>query len=564
MPHLAGDNSPRDRTRTRGCEENLSSMNIADLWYKDSIIYELDVETFQDSNGDGVGDFPGLMQRLDYLSALGVNCLWLLPFFPSPSRDNGYDIKDFYGVDPRLGSLGDFVAFMHMARQNGIRVLADLVINHTSNEHPWFQAARHRDSPFHEWYIWSYDEPKDIHQGVVFPGFQDRVWTYDEVAEAWYFHRFFSFQPDLNIANPAVREEIRKIIGFWLELGVSGFRVDAVPFIVEQPGVERELLELRKFLSWRRGDAIMLAEANVPEDQIPYYFGDGARMHMLFNFLVNQRLFLSLARQRAEPLKHQLQTLPEIPETGQWAQFLRNHDECDLGRLSEDERKEVFQVFAPDASMQLYQRGIRRRLAPMFNGDRRRIELAYSLLFSLPGTPVIRYGDEIGMGDDLSLPGRSSLRTPMQWSSDHYGGFSTADPSTYPRPMIADGPYGYPRVHVAGQRRERDSLLSWIQSLIRVRKECPEFGRGSLELIDVDHPAVLAHRCRSSSGAVLALHNLCEKPARVRVELRQDVEYLVELLGEDPHRQLPSHTVIDLPAYGYRWYRVGGVGWKLP
>ena len=558
---------------------------MIDLWYKDAIIYSLDVDSFQDSDGDGIGDFRGLGERLDYLSSLGVTCLWLLPFYPSPNRDNGYDVMDYYGIDPRLGSLGDFVEFMHKARERGIRVLVDLVVNHTSDQHPWFQAARQsKDSPYRDYYIWSDTLPENAHEGMVFPGYQDAVWDWDEAAQAYYFHRFYAHQPDLNISNPEVREEICKIMGFWLELGVSGFRVDAAPFLIEMKGAAAKpgedhydyLREFRDFLSWRRGDAILLAEANVSRDKVCEYFGDDAKIQMLFSFLLNQHLFLALARQQAEPLVRGMRLPPVPPPTGQWANFLRNHDELDLGRLTPEERQEVFQAFAPDPSMQLYERGIRRRLPPMLGikpgikpgiepgiepgGDRRRLEMAYSLMFSLPGTPVLRYGEEIGMGDDLSLPERESVRTAMQWSTERNSGFSTAPPDRLARTAIAGGPFGYEAgVDVENQQREAGSLLHWMERLIRTRKQCPEIGWGTWEILETGDPAVFAHRCTWSGGTVVAVHNLADRPAAVRIDLKeQHQEKLVELLGDQPYKLVEVGAQIDLEPYGYRWFRIGG------
>ena len=424
---------------------------INDLWYKNAVIYCLSVGTFMDANGDGIGDFQGLTRRLDYLHGLGITTIWLMPFQPSPYRDDGYDISDYYGVNSRHGTLGDFVEFTHGAEQRGIRVIMDLVVNHTSDRHPWFQEAR-RDpnSKYRDWYIWSDKKPPNANKGMVFPGVQKSTWSYDKTARAWYFHRFYDFQPDLNTSNPHVQAEILKIMGFWIQLGVIGFRMDAVPFVISMKGprvkkpVEQYdmLRSLREFLQWRAGDSIILAEANVlPETDMEYFGEDGDRMHMMFNFQVNQNLFYALAAADCRPLVRALKATKPRPATAQWGLFLRNHDELDLGRLTEEQRQRVFACFGPEKEMQLYNRGIRRRLAPMLNGDRRRIELAYSLMFTLPGTPVVRYGDEIGMGDDLNLPERNCARTPMQWSTEPHAGFTKSDKPILP--VISDGPYGY-------------------------------------------------------------------------------------------------------------------------
>jgi maltose alpha-D-glucosyltransferase/alpha-amylase len=430
-----------------------------------------------DGNGDGVGDFVGLSERLPYLAGLGVTCVWLLPFFASPNRDNGYDVSDYYSVHPKHGSLGDFVEFMNHARALGIRVIVDLVVNHTSIEHPWFQHARRDDkSPFREWYVWSKERPENHDKGMVFPGVQKSTWTYDRAAKEYYFHRFYKFQADLNTHNKAVRGEISKIMGFWLELGVSGFRMDAVPFLIEAKGahVEHEqdfelLHEMRDFLQWRAGDAILLAEANVPPDESINYFGEyGDRLQAMLNFPVNQRLWYALATGDTEPLKWAIRETRRVPAQAQYLQFLRSHDECDLGRLTEEQRAKVFDACGPEKNMQLYNRGIRRRMAAMLQGDRRRIELAFSLLFTLPGTPMMQYGDEIGIWDDLSLPERECARTAMQWSGDHYGGFSRSSKTLVP--IVDDEEHGYKKVNVASMRRDPNSLLNWTERRIRWRK----------------------------------------------------------------------------------------------
>jgi maltose alpha-D-glucosyltransferase/alpha-amylase len=543
---------------------------MKDFWYKNAIIYSLDVETFMDSNGDGVGDFIGLTKRLNYLSGLGVTCLWLLPFYPSPNRDNGYDVMDYYNVDPRLGTLGDFVEFMHQAREHGIRVIIDLVVNHTSDQHPWFQSARaDKNSKYRDYYVWSNNPPKDSKDKIVFPGVQEGIWEYDEQAGAYYLHRFYKEQPDLNTANPEVREEIRKILGFWLELGVSGFRIDAAPFLIEPLGIEdakleelRSLLpEMREFVSQRRGDAVLLAEANVPPDQIPVYFGDGDKMHMLFNFLLNQYMFLALARKQAAPLIEGLKLLPDSPHIGQWLNFVRHHDELTLDRLTKDKQEEIFAAFAPDENMQIYGHGIRRRLPPMLGGDRRRLELVYSLLFSLPGTPLLRYGEEIGMGDDLSLEGRTSVRTPMQWSSEPNGGFSTALQDALPQPVISQGEYGYQQVNVTTEQRDPNSLVNWTERLIRTRKQCPELGRGKWCILETDEPSVFANCCEWEGNAVITLHNLADRACTVTLKSNDyKMQYLIDLLGDQQYEPLDGNCdAIHLDAYGYRWFSVNGL-----
>ncbi|MEP6523873.1 alpha-amylase family protein [Microcoleus vaginatus DQ-U2] len=541
---------------------------MKDLWYKNAIVYSLDVETFMDSDGDGVGDFQGLINRLDYLSALGITCLWLLPFYPSPNRDNGYDVMDYYNIDPRLGTLGDFVEFMHQARERGIRVLIDLVVNHTSNQHPWFVAAKSdKNSKYRNYYVWSENPPKTDPELLVFPDAEDSIWEYDEQANAYYLHHFYKEQPDLNIANAAVREEICKIMGFWLELGVSGFRIDAVPFLIKGIGIEGAdpenlrgfLEEMREFVSSRRGDAVLLAEANVDRDQISIYFAKGDRMHILFNFLLNQHLFLALARQESTALRDGLKTLPDIPPICQWLNFVRHHDELTLDRITSSEREEIFAAFAPEKTMQIFGRGIRRRLPPMMGGDRRRIELVYSLLFTLPGTPMLRYGEEIGMGDDLSLEGRGSVRTVMQWSDAANGGFSTAATDALARPAIAKGEYGYKQVNVVAAQRDPASLINWMERAISIRKQCPELGRGKWHILETDSPSVLAHCCDWQGRTVIAVHNLADKPCTATLK-SQEYSHLFDLFGDRLYESLGADSPsIPLEAYGYRWFRVNRI-----
>ena len=547
---------------------------IKDLWYKDAVVYCVDVATFMDANGDGIGDFVGLTRRLDYLQGLGITTLWLMPFQPSPRRDGGYDVADYYGVDPRFGSLGDFVEFTHAAGQRGMRVIIDLVVNHTSDRHPWFQSAR-RDpaSPHRDWYVWADKRPPDAEKGIVFPGVQKSTWSYDKTARRWYFHRFYDFQPDLDTARPEVLAEILKIMGFWLQLGVNGFRMDAAPFVIGKKGagVTRStpqfgmLRRMREFLQWREGDAIILAEANVLPDQDLGYFGeDGDRLQMMFNFEVNQHLFYALATSETAPLAEAIAATTPRPATAQWGQFLRNHDELDLGRLTEAQRQQTFAAFAPEEEMQLYGRGVRRRLAPMLGGDRRRLELAYSAMLSMPGTPVIRYGDEIGMGDDLSLPERESVRTPMQWSDEPQAGFTGAPRPL--KPVISEGPYGYHQVNVAQQRRDPNSFMNWMERMIRARKEAPEIGWGEPRVLQSGHPAVLALRYDWLGNAVLVLNSFSDAPVEIRFAAGggEGSDLLVNILSDDHSRADTSgrHSIV-LEPYGYRWFRLGGLDYIL-
>jgi maltose alpha-D-glucosyltransferase/alpha-amylase len=556
---------------------------INDLWYKNAIIYCLSVNTYMDANGDGIGDFRGLMNRLDYLQGLGVTAIWLMPFQVSPMRDDGYDVADYYSVDPRYGTLGDFVEFTHGCKQRGIRVLIDLVVNHTSDKHAWFQEARSDPkSKYRDWYVWSKKKPPHANAGVVFPGVQKSTWNYDKLARAWYFHRFYDFEPDLNTSNPEVQAEILKIMGFWIQLGVSGFRMDAVPFVIAEKGasvkVPTEQYEMlrsfREFLSWREGDAIILAEANVLPKTDMEYFGDaGERLHMMFNFAVNQRLFYALATADSRPLQKELQETKISEATAQWGQFLRNHDELDLGRLTEKQRQAVFDAFGPGKDMQLYDRGIRRRLAPMLQGDRRRMELAYSLMMALPGTPVLRYGDEIGMGDNLQLPERDCARTPMQWSNEPQAGFTKSDKPFLP--VISGGAYGFEHINVAQQRRDPESFMNWMERMIRMRKEAPEIGWGDFNILPTQDQEVLALRYDWRNNSVVVVHNLSAVPREVQLDVgvkenarkeadRSDDDYLVNLIGADHSEADASgkHCFL-LEPYGYRWFRVGGLDYIL-
>jgi trehalose synthase len=551
----------------------MSLKQTSDLWWKNAVVYCLDVETFFDGDGDGCGDLVGLTERIDYLAGIGVTCLWLMPFYPSPRRDDGYDITDFYGVDTRLGTHGDFAELIRTASDRGIRVIADIVLNHTSDAHPWFRAAcAGRHSPYHDFYVWADDRPPEPPGSVVFPDKENSNWAWNAEVGRWYMHRFYSHQPELNVANAQVRDELAQIMGYWLEQGLAGFRVDAVPFLLEPTGLPEgaivdphELLrDLRRFIARRRGDAALLGEVNLPPSDLRTFFGDedGDELHMAFTFTLNQAMYLALARSEAAPLADALRALPDIPEDCQWANFVRNHDELTLDKLSEEERAEVFAAFGPEENHRLYGRGLRRRLPPMLDGDERRIRMVYSLAFSLPGTPVLFYGEEIGMAENLEIEGRMSVRAPMQWSRDACGGFTAAP--TPCRPPVAAPGWGPAEVNVARQRREEGSLLNWMERLIRRRHEAPEIGWGRATLLDVDEPAVLAHRCDWQRNAIVAVHSFAAKPLSVAVPVGE-VEAGVDLFADEDLRVEGDGSIaVELEPYGHRWFRLRRRGQRLP
>ncbi|MFI6738757.1 alpha-amylase family protein [Nonomuraea sp. NPDC050451] len=531
----------------------------SDVWWKNAVIYCLDVETFKDGNDDGVGDFRGLTQQVDYLAGLGVTCLWLMPFFPTPNRDDGYDITDFYRIDPRLGTLGDFVEFMRTAHDRGLRVIADLVVNHTSDQHPWFVEARSsRDSPMRDWYVWSDTPEPDDPSQIVFPDKENSIWQYDEGSGQYYLHSFYRHQPDLNVGNPEVRDEITRVLGFWMELGLSGFRVDAVPFLIENvdpklANPHEFLADLRAFMTRRKGGSILLGEVNVPYKELTRFFGEGLgdQITMCFDFIGMQNAWLSLARSDATPLADALRERPEPPKDCQWAMFLRNHDELTLDKLTEEERQEIFKAFGPREDMQIFGRGLRRRLPTMFGGDLRRMKMAYSLLFSLPGTPVIFYGEEIGMGENLDAEGRMAVRVPMQWSAD--GGFSQAEPVR----EIPEGSFAPDRVNVADQKRDVDSLLRWFQLLIERYRECPELAWGDYTVLETGDRAVLAHRCDADGATVVVVHNLCDTVRDVELTLEGLERHQLTDLLVDGTLEVSAEGSVRLPLdpYGSRWLR---------
>jgi maltose alpha-D-glucosyltransferase/alpha-amylase len=514
-----------------GCKPKPAPERNTDAWYKHLFIYNLDIKTFQDSNGDGEGDLKGLTSRLDYLSSLGVNTIWLAPFQPSPLQDDGYDITDYYGIDPKLGTREDLKNFLAQAKAKHFKVIMDIVLNHTSIHHPWFTQKP-------EWYVWSREKPGDWDKGMGFPVVEKETWRLDSSRHEYFFHRFYHFQPDLNYQNPTVVREAEKVMAYWLDLGMDGFRLDAVPFIIDDPRKDATkpqfdfniLHELTGYVREHKPGAVLLGEANVePEENSKYFSGHHDGLQMMFNFYANQYLFYALATGNAGPFKDALEKTKVKPGAAQWAWFLRNHDEIDLGRLSHHQLKQVYEKMGPDTNMQLYKRGIRRRLAPMLGNDLRRLRLAYSLLYSLPGTPVIRQGEEIGMGDDLRLKERLSVRTPMQWDKAANAGFTKG--ASF-RPVINKGTYNYETVNVGSEERLPGSLLNFVKAMISQRRQFPELDNGEWQVLETPEQ-VLAVLYADKGKQVLVLHNFGAAPCTFKISGRS----------------------YQLPAYGYQWLR---------
>ena len=532
-------------------------------WFKNTVIYSLNVDSFQDGNGDGCGDFKGLADRLEYLASIGIKTLWLLPIFKTPYKDNGYDVSDYYHIDDRLGTMGGFMDFMDLASEHSLRIILDLPLNHTSIQHPWFQEARKNpDSKYRNYYIWSKEKPKNEDPKLIFGNQQGGNWKYDEEAEAYYYHTFYDFQPDLNYSNPEVRKEIRRIMHFWLRIGVSGFRIDALPHMIRSKGPvlikdpDKIVKEFRQYVEEITCEAILLGESDVEPKKYSDFFGHDNKFQMLLNFYLANYIFLALAKKEKAPIEYALDMLPRTNSFQQFGTFLRNHDELDLERLNDSERKQVFKAFAPDENMQIFGRGIRRRLAPMLGNNRKLIELAYSLLFSLPGSPTIRYGDEIGMGDDLSLEGRKSVRTVMQWSNEGNGGFSSAPEKELVKPIIKEGEYGKDMVNVEKQFKDRDSLLNWMMKLIRMRTKCLEFGRGEYLILDTGHPGVLGHCSKIENEIAIALHNLTHQEVTIELDMgKNNVKRLVDVFGDANYEFLNGSRKIKLNPFGYRWFQ---------
>ncbi len=533
-------------------------------WYKNAVFYEAPVRAIYDSNGDGKGDLAGLAQKLDYLAELGVDCIWLNPIYPSPLKDDGYDISDYCAVHPDYGSLEDFNRLVKVAHQKGLRLIIDLVVNHTSNQHPWFQAARmDRTSPYREYYVWSKTDGKYANVRIIFVDTEKSNWTWDDQAGQYFWHRFYSHQPDLNYDNPAVRDEMLNVMKFWLDLDVDGFRVDAVPYLFEREGTSCEnlpeshayLKEMRRFVEVNYPGRILLCEANQWPHDVRAYFGgkddgQGDEFHMAFHFPLMPRIFMALKRVDASPIRWALDNTPPIPEDAQWCTFLRNHDELTLEMVTEEERQWMWQQYAPEPRMRL-NLGIRRRLAPLLDNDRRLIELANSLLFTLPGAPIIYYGDEIGMGDNISLPDRNGVRTPMQWDDSPSAGFSqSANPYS---PVIEHTPYGYQTVNVAAQKADPTSLWNTIHKMIQLRKQHAAFGEGDLTWIDGGMDAILAFYRTTVDERLLVVHNLSPNPQRVSLELKYNQLKWTDLFVDQPYIAVQDHLQLHLSPYQSLW-----------
>ena len=532
-------------------------------WYRNAIFYLFYVEIYSDSDGDGIGDLQGLIARLPYLADLGITCLWLMPFYPSLSQDDGYAVNEYLGVEKGLGCLDDFRELINQAHKHKIRVIIDLVANHSSNQHHWFQdALNNPHSKFHDFYVWSKERPEEMAPKVIFPGEQKSNWTYNKVAQAYYWHYYYDFQPGLNYANHNVRKEVQNIIEFWMNFGVDGFRLDSLPMMISKKGLPETEPEnphqLLKFLvaSMKMHDpeAIFLAEANVVPDELPIYFGDDDEMNLLYNFYANSYFFLALVRQDATTLRRAWQKYAEVLSIGRWLNFMRSHDELSIERLTKAEQKEVVEAFAPEEDWRIYNRGIRCRLPRVLGDDRRKLELAYSFAFALPGTPLLLYGEEIGMGDNLALKGRMATRVPMHWSNEKNGGFSDADPVRLVRPVITSGKYAYRKINVADQQKDPDSFLNWMKKLIQVRKQYPLFGVGKFDLWDPQNDQVFAlfydSQIDHKAQQLLTLHNLSGKVARVEVE--QDGWQAIWSDSRSPAHEGGS-TTVELAPFGYVW-----------
>jgi maltose alpha-D-glucosyltransferase / alpha-amylase len=536
------------------------------LWYKDAVIYQLHVRTFCDSNADGIGDFRGLTSKLDYLQELGINAIWLLPFYPSPLRDDGYDIADYTSVHPSYGSLQDFKDFLIAAHNRRIRVITEMVVNHTSDQHPWFQEARSsRENPKRDWYVWSDTDTRYQGVRIIFVDTEMSNWAWDPISKSYYWHRFFNHQPDLNYDNPAVREAMWEVMKFWLDIGVDGFRLDAVPYLIEREGTSCENLpetheiirDFRKRLDLAYPGKMLLAEANQWPAEVSSYFGKGDEFHMAFHFPLMPRMFMAVKLEDRKPIIEILEQTPQIPDTCQWCIFLRNHDELTLEMVADIERDYMYDEYAVDKAMRI-NLGIRRRLAPMMENDRRRVELLTGLLLSMPGTPIIYYGDEIGMGDNIYLGDRNGVRTPMQWNGGWNAGFSSADPERLYSPLISNPVYGYQAINVDSQRRSAHSLLSWTKSVIQTRNAFRVFSRGSIEFLNPSNHRVLAYVRRLGEEKVLVVNNLSSSAQAVELNLQMYKKHIpIEMFGRNLFPRIGDLPyLLTLGPYQFYWFRL--------
>src|SRR3954452_16174931 len=549
-------------------QKNIVAATAGDpLWYKDAIIYQLHIKSFFDSNNDGIGDFAGLMMKLDYIADLGVNTIWLLPFYRSPRLDDGYDIAEYRAVHPDYGSMTDVKRFILAAHARGIRVITELVINHTSDQHPWFQRARKAKpgSPARNFYVWSDSDQKYSGTRIIFLDTERSNWTWDAVAGAYYWHRFYSHQPDLNFDNPKVLEAVLGVMRFWLELGVDGLRLDAVPYLIEREGTNNEnlpethdvLRRIRTELDKSYPGRMLLAEANQWPEDTKDYFGHGDECHMAFHFPLMPRMYMALAREDRFPITDIMRQTPQIPENCQWAIFLRNHDELTLEMVTDSERDYLWETYA-SARRARINLGIRRRLAPLLERDRRRIELMNCLLLSMPGTPVVYYGDEIGMGDNIHLGDRDGVRTPMQWTSDRNGGFSRADPEQLGLPPIMDPVAGFGAINVESQRRNPHSLLNWTRRMLAVRQRYRLFGRGEMRFVKPRNRKILAYIRKLDDQIVLCVANLAHTSQAVELDLAEfEGRIPVEIIGGTPFPPIGKLTyLLTLPQYGFYWFEL--------
>jgi maltose alpha-D-glucosyltransferase / alpha-amylase len=536
------------------------------LWFKRAVFYEIHIRGFFDGNDDGAGDFRGLIEKLDYLQWLGIDCIWLLPMYSSPLRDGGYDIADFFTIHPDYGTVDDFKTFVEAAHQRGMRVIADLVMNHTSTDHPWFQESRSSpDAPKREWFVWSDTDQRYLDARVIFIDSEPSNWTWDPVAGAYYWHRFFSHQPDLNYENPEVQLAMLNVLRFWLDLGIDGFRLDAVPYLFEREGTNGEnlpetheyLKRVRMEIDARYPDRVLLAEANQWPEDVVAYFGDGDECHMAFHFPVMPRMFMALRREESRPILEILDRTPPIPEGAQWGLFLRNHDELTLEMVADEERDYMYAEYAKDPRMKL-NLGIRRRLAPLLDNGRDEIELMHAILFSLPGAPVLYYGDEIAMGDNVYLGDRDGVRTPMQWTGDRNGGFSRADFAQLYLPPLMDPVYGFQAVNVEAELRTPTSLLRWLHRFIALRKEHPVFGLGTYEPLRPENPRVFAHIRRYADDIILCVHNLARSAQAVELDLSEFAGYVPEeMLGRSQFPRIGELPyLLTLGPRGWFWFQL--------